>query len=57
LAGWSSVCQRDRRRVARAFMDRYLRFNDEFSIAACTTCKSGVEGDIARHFARHHSET
>jgi Orsellinic acid/F9775 biosynthesis cluster protein D len=38
-------------------MDEHLFFNHEFAIAICTACQSGVEGDVARHFARNHKET
>jgi hypothetical protein len=38
-------------------IDKYVVFNDEFHVAVCTTCQSGIAGDVCRHFARNHKET
>ena len=37
-------------------MDKFVLFNDEFQLAVCTACKSGIGGDMLRHFATHHED-
>lgn len=38
-------------------MDKLVFVNEEFQVAVCTACMSGVWGDVLRHFADHHKET
>jgi Orsellinic acid/F9775 biosynthesis cluster protein D len=38
-------------------MDNIVFVNEEFQLAVCKACQSGVHGDVARHFADHHKDT
>jgi Orsellinic acid/F9775 biosynthesis cluster protein D len=38
-------------------MDNLVFVSEEFHVAVCKACESGVWGDVKRHFADHHKET
>jgi hypothetical protein len=38
-------------------MDNIVFVNKEFQLAVCIACRSGVWGDVTRHFVDHHKET
>ena len=38
-------------------MEKYASFNEEFQVAVCHTCQSGVAGNVLRHFSEKHKET
>jgi hypothetical protein len=38
-------------------MDKYVVVNEEFRLAVCTTCESGIWGNVSRHFADNHKDT
>jgi hypothetical protein len=38
-------------------MEKYISINEEFELAVCGECESGIRGDIVRHFTRNHQAT